>query len=194
MGIFKSAADLVYTIRFLKLLVTPFEKTAAFKTGLIDKAGKRIKGEAVDSPEKKSAYTPFIKLVFNIKRLMAKVPGGGSVIGSYAAALYLIKEKYEIDERGLQKIIETTGHHAVDFLNEHSEWFMLEGNRVSPGMYKVKYPKMVNSTNEELVRAKDQIRVINDGYPVGDVFGLNIYEAVHIRTNQKIYVSSTELL
>jgi hypothetical protein len=31
MGILKSAADLVYTIRFLKLLVTKFEDTGAYK-------------------------------------------------------------------------------------------------------------------------------------------------------------------
>ena len=42
MGILKSAADLVYTIRFLKLLVTPFEKLGAFKAGIIDKDGKKI--------------------------------------------------------------------------------------------------------------------------------------------------------
>ena len=39
MGILKSAADLVYTIRFLKLLTTPFEKMGAYEIGLIDKDG-----------------------------------------------------------------------------------------------------------------------------------------------------------
>ena len=41
MGILKSAADLVYTIRFLKMLVTPFEKLGAFKYGIIDKDGNK---------------------------------------------------------------------------------------------------------------------------------------------------------
>ena len=40
MGILKSAADLVYTLRFLKLLTTPFEKLGAYEIGLIDKDGK----------------------------------------------------------------------------------------------------------------------------------------------------------
>ena len=40
MGILKSAADFVYTIRFLKLLTTPFEKMGAYEIGLIDKDGK----------------------------------------------------------------------------------------------------------------------------------------------------------
>lgn len=194
MGIIKSAGDLVYTFRFLKLLVTPFNKTDAYSLGLIDENGKRIKSEKIDNSQKKSAYTPFIRLVFNIKRLLEKIPGGKSSVASYAAALYLIKEKYSIDEKSLEKIIETTGHHQVDFLNEHSEWFVLENSRLSPGVYSIKYSKMVNSTCEELVRAKDKVRILNDGYPVGDIFGLHIYEATHINTKQKIYLTVEELL
>ena len=36
MGILKSAADLVYTIRFLKLLTTPIKDTETYKAGIID--------------------------------------------------------------------------------------------------------------------------------------------------------------
>ena len=43
MGILKSAADLVYTLRFLKLLTTPFEKTKAYELGIIDDKGKELK-------------------------------------------------------------------------------------------------------------------------------------------------------
>ena len=37
------AIDLFVTYRFIKLLVTPFEKQEAFKLGIIDKDGNRIK-------------------------------------------------------------------------------------------------------------------------------------------------------
>ena len=36
------AIDLFVTYRFLKLLTTPFEKTEAFKLGIIDEDGNRI--------------------------------------------------------------------------------------------------------------------------------------------------------
>ena len=36
------AIDLFVTYRFIKLLVTPFEKTDAFKLGIIDKNGNRV--------------------------------------------------------------------------------------------------------------------------------------------------------
>ena len=44
-------------------------------------------------------YTRFIRLVFNVKKLIGKVPGGKTRIASYAAALYLIKEDFGISER-----------------------------------------------------------------------------------------------
>ena len=93
MGLLSRAGDLVYTFRFLKLLITPFNKTKAFELGIIDEDGVRQKSVKMDSTEKKSAFTTFHRLVFNIKKIMAKAPGGGSRLASYAAALFLIKEK-----------------------------------------------------------------------------------------------------
>ena len=37
------AVDLLIAYRVIKLLVTPFEKQEAFKTGIIDKNGKVLK-------------------------------------------------------------------------------------------------------------------------------------------------------
>jgi len=51
----------------------------------------------------------------------------------------------------------------------------------------------VNNTIEEICNAKDQIRILEDCYPVGDVFGVDIYEATHMRTNQKVYVTIREI-
>ena len=92
MGIMKSAADLVYTIRFLKMLVTPFNKLGAFKYGIIDKDGKKLvkPGDAwFDDADNRRHYgnhwTSFIRLVINLKKLMAKVPGGRSGYGESCA-------------------------------------------------------------------------------------------------------------
>ena len=89
MGILKSAADLVYTIRFLKLLVTPFEDTPAYKAGIIDKEGKKRKDFNTDKMDDRENYrdhyTAFHRLVYNLKKIMAKAPGGQSVIARYGA-------------------------------------------------------------------------------------------------------------
>ena len=44
------AIDLFVTYRFIKLLVTPFDKTEAFKLGIIDKDGKRTLVQGTDRP------------------------------------------------------------------------------------------------------------------------------------------------
>lgn len=78
---------------FLKKLVTPFEKTKAFELGIIDKDGKNlIPRENFTSLEQRRAYTKFDVLVFNLKKLIAKVPGGKNKLATFAAALWLLKE------------------------------------------------------------------------------------------------------
>ena len=82
--------------KFIKLLVTPFEKTDAFKLGIIDKDGNYLKKQKdLESKQEKLASNIFTRLVFNIKKLLAKVPGGSSRLGSFATALYLIREEAE---------------------------------------------------------------------------------------------------
>lgn len=194
MGIIKRAGDLVYTFRFLRLLTMKFEDTEAFKLGIIDADGKRLKSFTLDRMDDRdnysNYYTPFHRLVFNIKKLMAKAPGGGSRLASYAAALYLIKEKYNVN---VNKAIKESGIDPLDFMTEQSLWFVLEDGRLSPGTYKVTNDKVLNNTLEEMVKTKDTIKVKKDCYPIGQMFGLNVYEATHIKTGQNIYVTVSEL-
>ena len=96
------AIDLFVTYRFLKLLTTPFEKQDAYKLGIIDEKGNRIKKPKSTKPavelattELKNAYTILHKLVFNIKKIFAKVPGLRTKVGTYAAALFLLKDTFK---------------------------------------------------------------------------------------------------
>ena len=192
MGILKRAADLGYTFRFIRLMVMDWKDWDAYKLGLIDENGKRNKNVKIDTDAKKSAYTPFIRLAANIKRLIANVPGGGSKLGSFASALFLIKEK--VGTKGLEKICEKFNIDVLDFLNEKNEWFLLEDKQLSPGVYRVSNPKLLNKTCDELVWSKDQVRIQDECFPIGDVFGVDVYEATHIKTNHKVYVTASELL
>ena len=192
MGILKRAADLGYTFRFIRLMVMDWKDWDAYKLGLIDENGKRNKNVKMDTDAKKSAYTPFIRLAANIKRLVAKIPGGGSKLGSFASALFLIKEK--VGTEGLEKICKELNVDVLDFLNEKNEWFLLEDKQLSPGVYRVSNPKLLNKTCDELVWSKDQVRIQDECFPIGDVFGVDVYEATHIKTNHKVYVTASELL
>jgi len=194
MGLVKRAADLAYTFRFIRLLVLDWKDWDAYKEGLIDENGKRIKSVKMDDDAKRSAYTPFIRLVANLKRLLSNVPGGGSKLGSFAAGLFLIKEHYKLTDKDLSNILSKSGIDSLDFLSEaNSSWFTLNDKQLIPGIYQVKENKILNSTFEEWVFSKDKIRIKDDCYPVGDVFGLDIYEATHLKTNQQVYITINEI-
>ena len=192
MGLIKRAADLAYTFRFIRMMAMDWKDWDAYKLGIIDENGKRLRDVKLDSDEKKSAYTPFVRLAANLKRLVAKVPGGGSRLGSFASALFLIKEK--VGEKGIKSICEEMNIEVLDFLNEKNEWFLLDEKQLSPGIYKVRNPKLLNGSCAEMVWPKDQVRIQDDCFPVGDVFGVDIYEATHVNTDKQVYVTASELL
>ena len=193
MGILKRAADLTYTFRFIRMLVLDWKEWDAFKLGIIDEEGKRDRNVKLDTDEKKSAYTPFIRLCANIKRLVANIPGGSSKLGSFASALYLIKEHYGLKDKDIKAINEKLGIDSLDIVLEGNSWFLLDNGTIGPGVYRIKEHKLLAKTCDEMVWAKDQIRIQKNCSPVGDVFGIPIYEAIHMKTNQKIFITVNEI-
>ena len=196
MGLLKTAADLVYTIRFLKLLVTPIEKTDAYKKGIIDIDGKKRKEFNTNSTDDREAYrshyTPFHRLVFNLKKIMAKAPGGSSVIARYGAALALIKEHGQLTDYRIMQIHEETGIDILDCLAEDSQWFVIEDKQLSPGIYRIKHDTM-NAMCEEVVHKDDKIRVDEDAIPVDEILGIDIYKGIHLASRSYVYFTTGEI-
>ena len=132
MGLVKRAADLAYTFRFIRMLVMDWKNWDAYKLGIIDENGKRDRSVSLNTDEKKSAYTPFIRLCANVKRLVSKIPGGGTKLGSFASALFLIKENYKLKDKDLSQILEKCGIEGLDFLTEaNNNWFLSENSNQS---------------------------------------------------------------
>jgi hypothetical protein len=195
MGILKSAADIVYTIRFLKLLVTKFEDTNAFKAGIIDADGNKRKDFSMDTMDNRDAYrshyTAFHRLVFNLKRLMAKVPGGSSIVARYGAALALIKEHGELSDKQIQKIHEETGIDLMEALLENSKWYVMSDGNLGPGLYRIQNDTMTDQA-EEIVRKDDKIRVEENNLSC-DILGIPVYEGTHIKTGRRVLFSANEI-
>jgi hypothetical protein len=104
-------------------LTTPWEKMQAYKFGFIDKKGTRVKkievdGKMVDNnpetSEEKSSLTPLHRLVFNLKKIINKVPFGKSQFASYAVALLLLKEDNELDEEQMEELCEKFYRHLKE--------------------------------------------------------------------------------
>jgi len=92
--------DNLIAYRVLTMLIKPFSETDAFKLGIIDNKGKNlIKPSSLSTQEQKSAYTFLHRLVFNMKKIINKLPGGESKLKSFVSAYFLIREYYEKNER-----------------------------------------------------------------------------------------------
>jgi len=199
------AIDLFVTYRFLKLLTTPFEKTDAYKLGIIDEKGNRIRQEKSTKPavelsttELKNAYTILHKLVFNIKKIFAKVPGLRTKVGTYAAALFLLKDTFKesVDpkmfEREFLKYIKENDIKINDSITEEVQ---LDGDLLPKGIYKLQNDIVVDEEDENLPPARegDEVETFEDTAPVDTVLGVPVFPVVHIDTREKIFVSLDDI-
>jgi hypothetical protein len=198
------AIDLFVTYRFIKLLTTPFEKSEAFKLGIIDKDGNRIKAPKSTKPavelvtsEQKAAYTILHKLVFNIKKIFSKVPGLRTKVGTYAAALFLLKDTFKesLDDPDMfeKEFIKYLKEEGVDFDDEIQEEVIGFGEQLPKGRYRLKQD-ILNKEEEELTAKKGDIVIaFDDEAPVDTVLGVEIFSVVHEKSQEKIYVSLEDL-
>lgn len=88
----KKIVDTYIVYQIIKRLSTPFEETDAFKLGLIDDSGNILKKRREMSREEKEVMSHFDIMIFNLKRYLAKLPGGDSKFRNFATALFLLKE------------------------------------------------------------------------------------------------------
>ena len=198
------AIDLFVTYRFIKLLTTPFEKTDAFKLGIIDENGNRVKDKTTRKPvvvlntsELKNAYTILHKLVFNIKKIFAKVPGLRTKVGTYAAALFLLKDtlrEHVSDPDVFEKeFIKYLKENKIELDREISEEVIGFGEVLPKGEYVLKND-ILNKEEEEFTAKKgDKVVAFADESPVDTVLGVEIFPVIHVKSQEKIYVSLEDI-
>ena len=198
------AIDLFVTYRFLRLLTTPFEDTDAFKLGIIDEKGNRIKLPKSTKPavelstsELKNSYTILHKLVFNIKKIFAKVPGLRTKLGTYAAALFLLKDTFKesVNDPDMfeKEFVKYLKENNIKFDDEISEEVIGFGEILPKGEY-VLVNDILNKEEEELSAKKgDRVIAFDDEPPIDTVLGVEIFPVVHEKTKEKIYVSLEDI-
>ena len=203
------AIDLFVTYRFIKLLVTPFKDTDAYKLGIIDEDGNRVippkpkigvwnkTPKPLRTSEEKNAYSILHKLVFNIKKLFAKVPGLRTKLGTYAAALFLLKDTFkesvddpDVFEKEFMKYLKEQGYELDDSINEEVIGF---GEVLPKGEYTLAND-ILNKEEEELsAMIGDKVVAYDDEAPIDTVLGVDIFPVIHSKTQEKIYVSLEDL-
>ena len=198
------AIDLFVTYRFLRLLTTPFEKTDAFKLGIIDEKGNRIKLPKSTKPavelstsELQGAYTILHKLVFNIKKLFNKIPGLRTKVGTYAAALFLLKDTFKesVDDPDMfeKEFVKFLKENNIEMDDEISEEVIGFGEVLPKGEY-VLVNDILNKEEEELSAKKgDKVIAYDDEPPIDTILGVEIFPVIHVNTQEKIYVSLEDI-
>ncbi len=198
------AIDLFVTYRFLKLLTTPFSKTDAFKFGIIDEKGNRIMQKGISQPEvplntteRQSAYTILHKLVFNIKKIFEKVPGLRTKVGTYAAALFLLKDTFKesVDDHHMfeKEFMKYLKENNIEFDDSISEEVIGFGEVLPKGEY-VLVSDILNKEEEELSAKKgDKVVTYEDEAPVDTILGVEIFPVIHIKSQEKIYISLEDI-
>ena len=198
------AVDLFVTYRFIKLLTTPFNKTDAYKYGIIDDKGNRIREDnstrvkvELTTSTLKNSYTILHKLVFNIKKIFSKLPLLKSKIGTYAAALFLLKDTFkehvedpDMFEKEFMKYLK---ENKIELDREISEEVIGFGEVLPKGEY-VRKNDILNKEEEELTAKKgDRVAVFDDQAPIDTVLGVEIFPVIHMKTQEKIYVSLEDI-
>jgi len=198
------AIDLFVTYRFLKLLTTPFEKMDAYKFGIIDENGNRIKKPSSTKPavelattELKNSYTILHKLVFNIKKIFGKVPGLRTKVGTYAAALFLLKDTFResVDDPDMfeKEFMKYLKENNVEFDDSISEEVIGFGEVLPKGTYVI-VNDILNKEEEELsAKRGDKVITYEDEAPIDTILGVEIFPVIHIKSQEKIYVSLEDI-
>jgi len=173
--------DALIAYRLVKLLVTPFNKTDAYKLGIIDDKGKvLIKSKKITNQKQRKAYTLLIRFVFNLKKLLRKVGIRGPIGSAAAAAIAFFKEEYGNNPE-VERVI-------YKHLKEQGFEFKLDenyGEELSEGTYKVKHD-IYNLEGDIVINIDEQIdfKTVTDTILGYDVFK---YKDVYL-TTEDLYV------
>ena len=177
-----AAVDVFVAYRFLRILTTAWEDQEAFKHGIIDKDGKLLrKANTLTKSEEKASFTMLHRLVFNLKRILHKIPGVKTKIGTYATALYLLKQGFPTVEN--EKTVELVfknwlidnGLCADDELLEDVQ----QTNILPKGKYQLKEGGIVVA--------------FQDTQRIDEVLGYSIFPVMNQKIKKEVYVSLEDL-
>ena len=110
--------DIFLVYSFIKRLATPFNEWDAFKLGIIDEKGTILKSrKSLNTVKEQDAFGIYDLMILKLKKLLEKIPGGNTRIGSYAAALWLIKEEQNIMKYGEELSEETIEEELASYMS-----------------------------------------------------------------------------
>ena len=125
------------------------------------------------------------------------MPGLRTKLGTYAAALFLLKDTFkehvddpDVFEKEFMKYLKEEGYELDDTISETVIGF---GEVLPKGDY-VLVNDILNKEEEELTAKKgDKVIAFEDVPPVDTILGVEIFSVVHEKTKEVIYVSLEDI-
>ena len=182
-----NVVDTVIVFRILKMMTRKWEEMDAFKFGLIDANGKRIKSVKPKTSEEKNSFTLLHRLVFNLKRVLELLPFGRTRLASYAASLALLKEHFEIDGKYLEESFYThlkENDLILDLLEGHDNMNNLQKGK--------EYELRQSVWNEEnnIGHRGDYVQVLGK---TDTVMGVDIYRVYNRSQDQSMLITGHDV-
>ena len=191
------AIDTLIVFRVIKLLVTPFDETKAYELGIIDERGNNLrKANTLSTGEEKDSYTLLHRFVFNIKKLIEKVPGGKSRLGTYASALFLIKEHLkdkiedeELLEKEFYKYLKDNDLVEPYSIDEEIQFT----DKLTKGKYRLVNDIYTDKSTEVVAKKGDIVIAYADTPPEETIMGEDIFPVIHEKSENEIYISISDI-
>ena len=125
------------------------------------------------------------------------MPGLRTKLGTYAAALFLLKDTFkesvndpDMFEKEFMKFLKENDIQLDDEISEEVIGF---GEVLPKGEY-VLVNDILNKEDEELSAAKgDKVIAYKDEAPVDTILGVEIFPVVHVKSQEEIYVSLEDI-
>ena len=172
--------DTIIVFKILKMLVTPFNKFDAFKFGLIDKNGLRLKDKTPSNSAEESSINALHRLVFNLKRIIQKVPFGKTAFASYAIAIALLKEECKLSPEETEQLCEK-------FYTHIKEDEVIELDELHKGnVYNLKRDLEQGTI---LFQNKTPVHIVEE---LSTIFGVKVYVG-YVNNEHRVLVTSDDL-
>jgi|TARA_B110000467_G_C18338104_1_gene500241 hypothetical protein len=182
------AVDTYITYQFIRILTLKWEEMPAYKYGIIDDKGKLLrKYSTLRTNDEKDSYTIFHRVVWNLKRILEKLPFGRTKLASYAAGLFLLKEKVDSKSQLENNFKDFLLEEGLDSLIE-KEILKIELN--DSVIKKGEYVLLINNFNQ---KEGDIIEVIEDTTPSHNIFGMDVYSAKLKKSGEDIMFSKNDV-
>ncbi|SVA81518.1 uncharacterized protein METZ01_LOCUS134372, partial [marine metagenome] len=125
------------------------------------------------------------------------VPGLRTKVGTYAAALFLLKDTFKesVDDPDVfeKEFVKFLKENNIELDDEISEDVIGFGEVLPKGEY-VLINDILNKEEEELSAKKgDKVIAYDDEPPIDTILGVEIFPVIHVKTQEKIYVSLEDI-